>query len=108
VLALVFGRFLGVLILNSRSWRFRSWALLVLGVASSGPGGFRLTRLLRVVAGELWLAGYFKGYFVGGSVREVCAVSEDILLSEGDGRSKSKDNGRALARREASTSRVVK
>ena len=35
MLAVVFGRFLGV--------------------ASSGPGGFRLTRLLRVVAGELWL-----------------------------------------------------
>ena len=30
-------------------------ALLVVVVASSGPGGFRLTRLLRVVAGELWL-----------------------------------------------------
>ena len=29
------------------------------------------------MAGELWLAGYFKG-----SVREVCAGSEDILLSE--------------------------
>jgi hypothetical protein len=38
---------------------------------SSGPGGFRLTRLLQAVAGELWLAGYFKGCFVGGSVREV-------------------------------------
>jgi hypothetical protein len=56
----------------------------------------------------VWLAGYFKGYFVGESVREVCAVSEDILLSEGDGRSESKDNGRALARREASASRVAK
>jgi len=33
------------------------------------------------VAGELWLAGYFKGCFVGGSKREV----EDILLSERDG-----------------------
>jgi len=32
------------------------WALLVLVVASSGPGGFRLTRFLRAVAGELWLA----------------------------------------------------
>ena len=30
------------------------------------------------MAGELWLAGYFKGYFVGRSKREV----EDILLSE--------------------------
>jgi hypothetical protein len=67
---------------------FGSWALLVLVVASSGPGGFRLTRLLRVVAGELWLAGYFKGRFVGGSAREVCAGGEDILLSEGDGRNK--------------------
>jgi len=38
------------------------------------------------VAGELWLAGYFKGCFVGGSVREVCAGSEDILLSVGNGR----------------------
>jgi hypothetical protein len=38
------------------------------------------------VAGELWLARYFKGYFVGGSVLEVCAGGEDILLSEGDGR----------------------
>jgi hypothetical protein len=37
------------------------------------------------MAGELWLAGYFKGYFVGRSVREVCAGSEDILLSERDG-----------------------
>jgi hypothetical protein len=41
-------------------------------------------------------------------VREVCAVGEDILLSEGDGRSKSKDNSRVLARREASASRVAK
>jgi hypothetical protein len=43
------------------------------GVASQGPGGFRLTRLLQIIAGELWLAGCFKGCFVGGSVREVCA-----------------------------------
>jgi hypothetical protein len=43
------------------------------------------------VAGELWLAGYFKGCFVGRSVREVCARSEDILLSEGNGRSESKE-----------------
>jgi hypothetical protein len=61
--------------------------LLVLVVASSGPGGFKLTRLLRVIAGELWLASYgWLGCFVGGSVREVCAGGEDILLSEGDGR----------------------
>jgi hypothetical protein len=31
-----------------------SWSLLVVG-----PRGFRLTRLLRVVASELWLAGCF-------------------------------------------------
>jgi hypothetical protein len=31
--------------------------LLVLVVASSGPGGFRLSRLLQIIAGELWLAG---------------------------------------------------
>jgi len=37
-------------------------------------------RLLRVVAGELWLAGVF--------CRRVCAGGEDILLSEGDGRNK--------------------
>ena len=37
------------------SWALLVRALLVLVVASSGPGGFRLTRLLRVVAGELWL-----------------------------------------------------
>ena len=35
---------------------------------------------------ELWLARYFKGCFVGGSMREVCAGGEDILLSEGNGR----------------------
>ena len=35
------------------------------------------------MAGELWLAGYFKGCVVGGSVREVCAGGEDILLSGG-------------------------
>jgi hypothetical protein len=86
VLAVVFGRFLGVLILVPGRYLikrfvpgfsflvFGSWALLVrallvLGIA--GPGGFRLTRLLRVVAGELWLAGYSKGCFVGRSVREV-------------------------------------
>jgi hypothetical protein len=60
VLAVVFGRFLGVLILVPGRYLkcfvpgfsflafsflvFGSWALLVLGVASSGPGGFRLTR----------------------------------------------------------------
>ena len=47
------------------------------------------------MAGELWLAGYFKGCFVRGSVREVCAGGEDILLSEGDGRSEIRGNGRA-------------
>jgi len=48
VLAVVFGRFLGVLILvpGLSFLVFGSWALLVLGIASSGPGGFRLTRLL--------------------------------------------------------------
>ena len=72
MLAVVFGRFLGVLILVPGRYLkrfvpgfsflvFGSWALLVRallvlgitgpGVASSGPGGFRLTRLLRVVAG---------------------------------------------------------
>jgi hypothetical protein len=98
VLAVVFGRFLGVLILVPGrylkafcSWilvpgvrvlgvasqgvasqallvlgiasqgvaspgHCRSWSLLVLVVAGSGPGSFRLTRLLRVVAGELRLA----------------------------------------------------
>jgi hypothetical protein len=65
VLAVVFGRFLGVLIfvpgrylkrfvpgfsflafsfLVFGSWALLVWALLVLVVASSGPGGFRLTR----------------------------------------------------------------
>jgi hypothetical protein len=38
----------------------------------------------RVVSGELWLARVF----VRGSVREVCAEGEDILLSEGDGKNK--------------------
>jgi hypothetical protein len=48
VLAVIFGRFVpGVLVPGVR----------VLGIASSGPGGFRLTRLLQIVAGELWLAG---------------------------------------------------
>ena len=60
MLAVVFGRFLDVLILVPGHYFkrfvpgfsflafsflvFGSWALLVLGVASSGPGGFRLTR----------------------------------------------------------------
>jgi hypothetical protein len=52
VLAVVFGRFLGVSILIPG---VLVPGVRVLGVASSGPGGFRLTRLLRVVAGELWL-----------------------------------------------------
>jgi len=67
VQALVFGRFLGVSILIPGVLVL---GIRVLGVASSGPGGFRLTRLLQIVAGELWLGGYFKGYFVGGSVRK--------------------------------------
>ena len=73
--AVVFGRFLGVLILVPGRYlkAFYSWILVpgvrVLGVASpghcwswslllrsSGPGGFRLTRFLRVVASELLLA----------------------------------------------------
>ena len=83
MLAVVFGRFLGVLILVPGrylkrfvpgfsflvfgSWallvwallvRALSWALLVLAVTSSGPGGFRLTRLLQVMAG--WL-GILRG-----------------------------------------------
>jgi hypothetical protein len=37
---------------------------------------------------DLWLARYFKGYFVGGSIREV----KDILLSEHNGKDRSKDN----------------
>ena len=39
----------------------------------------------------LWLAGCFKGYFVGRSVRDV----EDILLSEREGGGGSRNNGRA-------------
>jgi hypothetical protein len=39
------------------SWALLVRALLVLVIASSGPGGFRLTRLLQIMAGELWLAG---------------------------------------------------
>ena len=35
-------------------------------------------------------------------------VIEDILLSEGNGKSGSKGNGRALVRKEASASRVAK
>ena len=66
MLAVVFGHFLGVSILVPG---VLVPGIRVLGVASSGPGGFRLTRLLRVVAGELWLAGCFKGCFVGGSVQ---------------------------------------
>jgi hypothetical protein len=63
--------------------------LRVLGVASGSPGSFRLSCLLRVVTGDLWLdvLRVFRG--------RVCAVGEDILLSESDSRSKSKDNGRA-------------
>jgi hypothetical protein len=96
VLAVVFGRFLGVLILvPGRYLRrfvpgfsflvFGSWALLVRALLVVVLGGFRLTRQSaaappptvappagcgwRVVAGELWLAGYFKGCFC----RRVCA-----------------------------------
>jgi hypothetical protein len=57
VLAVVFRRFLGVSILIPGVLVPGVWVLGVAsqGVPSSGPGGFRLTRLLRVVAGELWL-----------------------------------------------------
>jgi hypothetical protein len=41
-------------------------------------------------------------------MQEVYAGSEDILLSEGNGRSKSKGNGRALVQREASVNKVAK
>ena len=65
MLAVVFGRFLGVLILvpgvrvlgiasqGFASQGVASQGIASQGVASSGPGGFRLTRLLRVVAGDL-------------------------------------------------------
>jgi hypothetical protein len=91
---------LSVLFLDSCSWRFvlvpgvlvpgvLVTGLRVLGVAIASPGGFRLSRLLRVVTGELWLGvlRVFRG--------RVCAVGEDILLSESGSRSESKDNGRA-------------
>jgi len=51
--------FLGVLVPGIQVLGVASQGVVSRGVASSGPGGFRLTRLLRVVAGELWLAGYF-------------------------------------------------
>jgi hypothetical protein len=85
VLAVVFRRFQGV---------------ASQGVASQGPGGFRLTRLLQIIAGELWLAGCFKGCFVGGSVREVCVGSEDILFKRGAGRCESKGNRPCVLRKE--------
>jgi len=44
-----------------------------------------------VVAYLRVVAGYFKGCFVGGSVR----VIEDILLSERDGNARLSSNGRA-------------
>ncbi len=76
-------------------------------VASSSTGGFRLTRQSSAAARpstvapcELWLAGYFKGYFVGGSMREVCAGGEDILLRGG----RARGTAVRLARREASAS----
>ena len=111
MLAVVFGRFLGILILVPGRYLkrfvpgfsflvFGSWALLVLVVTSSGPGGFRLTRQSattrpptvaplagcgwRVIAGELWLARYFKEYFY----RRVYTGVEDILLSKSNGRNK--------------------
>jgi len=48
----------------------------------------------------VWLAGYFKGYFVGESVREVCAVSEDILLSE-------REQGREMAYKKVQVSTKI-
>jgi hypothetical protein len=53
-------------------------ALLVLVVASSGPGGFRLMRLLRVVAGELWLASY---PFSCGQLCRVHAITKQGTLN---------------------------
>ena len=58
---------LGVLFLDSVIGGLRSW--------QSGQSGFwtEMSRLLRIVAGELWQANCgwvgFKGYFVKGSVR---------------------------------------
>jgi hypothetical protein len=50
---------------------------------------------------------------VGGPVREglcgrVYIVGKDILVSEGDGKSKSKGNGRAFCIKRSNTSKVVK
>jgi hypothetical protein len=55
VLAVVFRRFLSVSILIPGVLAPGVWVLGVdsQGVASSGPGGFRLTRLLQIIAGEL-------------------------------------------------------
>ena len=51
-----------------------TWVLWVLG------------RVVSVIVACLRAVGrYFKGYFVGGSMREVCARGKDILLSGGGG-----------------------
>ena len=68
------------------------------------------------MAGELWLAGYFKGCFVRGSVREVCAGGEDILLSERDGgggrrascaKRSEREQGREIAHKKVQVSRKI-
>ena len=89
MLAVVFGRFLGILILVPGRYLkrfvpgfsflvFGSWALLVLVVTSSGPGGFRLTRqsattrppTVAPLAGCGWL-GILRNIFIGGSIQEL-------------------------------------
>jgi hypothetical protein len=72
---------------------FGSWALLVLVVASSGPGGFRLTRQSSAAARPPTVAppascgwlGILKGVSWEGLCGKVCAGSEDIFLSECNG-----------------------
>jgi hypothetical protein len=113
---LVFGCFLGVLILVYRRFLkrfifgFLFLALLVLGVASSDSGDFRLTRLLLWLASYSWrvVAGCFKGVSWEGLSGRVYAVSEDILLSEVTAGVRAKVIGRAFYAREASASRVAK
>jgi hypothetical protein len=59
-----------------------TWVLWVLG------------RVVSVIVACLRVVGrYFKGYFVGGSMR----VIEDILLSERDGGGGSRRHGRIMA-----------